>query len=123
MKNRLCPVCESVIQGRPDKKFCSPNCKSAHQYEMRKKEEEFYFQVDAQLKTNRKLLKRFNQKGKTIIRRDEFEKEGFNARFFTHYWKNQQNEVYYFCYEFGFRKIHDKGIKKYLLVSWQPYMN
>lgn len=48
--------------------------------------------------------------------------EGFNPKYFTHYWKNQKGAVYLFCYEFGFleRKEHNKV--KYVLIQWQEYM-
>jgi len=28
--------------------------------------------------------------------------QGFNPKFFTHYWKNNKGDVYLFCYEYGF---------------------
>jgi predicted nucleic acid-binding Zn ribbon protein len=122
MEKRLCPVCQDEIKGRQDKKFCSPNCKSSHQYEKRREEEDFFFEVEAQLKTNRKLLKRYNLRGKTILRREELLQEGFNPNFFTHYWKTTKGEVYLFVYDFGFLAITDQQKKKYLIVKWQDYM-
>jgi len=120
MKN--CPVCKTEVKGRADKLFCSVQCKSAFQYEKRVNHEMFYFKVDKQLKTNRKILKKFNQSGYTTLRKEKLLEAGFNPRFFTHFWKNQNKQVYLFCYEYGFMEIDQKGIKKYLLVEWQDYM-
>lgn len=126
MKAKHCPVCNLPIKGRKDKIYCSPNCKSAAQYEARQKNESFYFQVEKQLKTNRKILKKHNQAGKTILRRSVLHEKGFNPNFFTHYWKNKKSDVYFFCYEFGFKKLEEKSNielkKKYLIVEWQDYM-
>lgn len=119
---KQCPVCQTSIKGRTDKKFCSPKCKSIFQYENRQQKEAFYLQVDKQLKTNRKILKKFNKSGKSTVRAEVLQELGFNPQFFTHYWKNKQGDVYLFVYEYGFltRKEHKKN--KYVLVFWQHYM-
>lgn len=119
---KKCPICNTEVKGRTDKIFCSLPCKSAFQYEKRVNEEVFYFRVDKQLKINRKILKKYNQGGYTTLRKEKLLQEGFNPRFFTHYWKNAEKQVYLFCYEYGFMELEQKNIKKYLLVKWQPYM-
>jgi hypothetical protein len=48
---------------------------------------------------------------------------GFNPNFFTHYWKNEKGEVYLFAYEYGFLKKNESGKEKYVLVTWQDYMD
>ena len=119
---RMCPVCGATIKGRSDKKFCSAKCRSINQYEKRQKSEVFYFKVDRQLKINRKLLKKYNRSGYTTIRKTVLIEEGFDPKFFTHYWKNQKGDIYLFVYEYGFLKKADRGKDKYVLVLWQDYM-
>ncbi|MCM4174278.1 hypothetical protein DHD32_22695 [Arenibacter sp. TNZ] len=120
---KKCPICESEINGRSDKLFCSVKCKSISQYEVRREKEKFYLRVDSQLKTNRKLLKRYNRSGFTTIRKTELLKDGFNPNFFTHYWKNKKEDIYLFVYEYGFMAIKHNGKNKYVLVTWQDYMD
>jgi len=120
---RVCTECNNEVIGRTDKIFCSVKCKSIHQYEKSQKENTFYFSVDKQLKRNRKILKRYNKSGFTTIRKGVLLEEGFNPNFFTHYWKNQKNDVYLFCYDFGFLKTTKNGVTKYVIVQWQDYMN
>ncbi|MDF4223019.1 hypothetical protein PXC01_15550 [Maribacter sp. M208] len=120
---RVCPECNNEVIGRTDKIFCSVKCKSIHQYEKSQIENTFYFSVDKQLKRNRKILKRYNKSGFTTIRKSILLEEGFNPKFFTHYWKNQKNDVYLFCYDFGFLKTTKNGVTKYVIVQWQDYMN
>jgi len=115
---RHCPICDAVVKGRSDKIFCSVKCKSSDQYEKRQKEERFFFQVDKHLKTNRKILRRYNKSGFTTIRCAKLLEEGFNPNFFTHFWKNNKGDVYLFVYEYGFLKRKEK----YVLVTWQNYM-
>lgn len=120
--HKTCPVCGTLVKGRSDKKFCSTKCRSINQYENRQETEAFYLKVDRQLKINRKLLKKYNRSGFTTIRSSKLISEGFDPKFFTHYWKNQKDDVYLFVYEYGFLQKTDKVKEKYVLVTWQDYM-
>ncbi len=119
-----CLNCSKELEGRTDKKFCDPQCKSAYQYQKEKgSPERFYNKVDNQLKLNRKILKEYNKGGKVTIRSKVLLDLGFDPKYFTHYWKNQKGDVYLFVYEFGFLKKLENGKDKYILVTWQDYMN
>ncbi len=123
INTKNCPVCGTLLKGRSDKKFCSAKCKSIHQYEQRQETEAFYLKVERQLRINRKLLRRYNKSGFTTIRKSELITQGFEPKFFTHYWKNKKGDVYLFVYEYGFLSKKDNGKEKYVLVTWQNYMN
>lgn len=122
--HKECFHCGKVLGGRTDKKFCDSHCKSAYQYKKEKlNPERFYNKVDNQLKLNRKILKEYNKGGKVTIRTSVLLELGFNPNFFTHYWKNQKGEAYLFVYEYGFLRKDENGKDKYVLVTWQDYMN
>lgn len=119
-----CTFCNEQIKGRAGKKFCNQYCKSAYHYKKTKEEAPSFFQkVDKQLKTNRRILKKYNKAGKSYLRVEKMDIEGFNPKFFTHYWKNNKGDVYLFCFEYGFLKTQNNGSQKYLLIKWQDYMN
>ena len=121
---KKCLYCDELLDGRIDKKFCNPYCKTAYHYQKNKDtEDSFYKKVDKQLKLNRRILKEFNKAGKSMVRREKLHEAGFDPNYFTHYWKNEENQVYLFCYEFGFLKTQDNRKNKYLLIQWQSYMN
>ncbi|EMY80595.1 hypothetical protein pgond44_10619 [Psychroflexus gondwanensis ACAM 44] len=120
--HKICPVCESPLKGRSDKKFCSTKCKSIHQYETRQEKEAFYLEVDRRLKTNRKVLKTYNFRGFTTVRKELLINDGFDPNFFTHYWKNSKGDIYLFVYDYGFLDLKKSGKDKYLIVQWQEYM-
>jgi len=123
-RNKNCLFCEKELQGRSDKKFCDAHCKSSYQYQQSKlNPKSFYGKVDHQLKLNRRLLKYYNKAGKSIIRSKILLGEGFEPNFFTHFWKNKKGDVYLFVYEFGFLVRKENGIEKYILITWQDYMN
>jgi len=122
MKN--CLSCNEPILGRADKVFCDGYCKSSFHYKKKQGAEISQFEtIDKQLKTNRRLLKSFNKAGKAVVRKDELIAEGFNPKYFTHFWKNPKGEVYLFCYEYGFLTKEENGKSKFVLVKWQDYMN
>ncbi|MBS2101393.1 hypothetical protein, partial [Carboxylicivirga linearis] len=97
----LCPHCNEEITGRSDKKFCSPYCKSAYHYQQSKfKETPLFNKIDTQLKANRKILKSYNKAGKATVHKTDLLAEGFNPKYFTHYWKAKNGNLYLFCYEY-----------------------
>lgn len=121
--NRYCLSCNEKLEGRRDKKFCDPYCKSNYHYQKAQKGAgSFYARVDRQLKTNRRILKSFNKAGKATVRAEILLQQGFNPTFFSHYWKNKSGDIYLFVYEFGFLSKIENGKKKYILVKWQSYM-
>jgi len=118
-----CLYCQKELIGRTDKKFCDPQCKSAYQYKQAKEQpERFFNKVDNQLKLNRKILKEYNKGGKVTVRASLLIQEGFNPKFFTHYWKNAKGDVYLFVYEFGFLATRTNNTDKFVLIKWQDYM-
>jgi len=120
---KACVSCGKELEGRSDKKFCDAYCKSSYHYKKSIEEApRFYNKVDNQLKTNRRILKQYNKAGKATVRAALIIKEGFNPKFFTHYWKNTKGDVYLFVYEYGFLKKEEHGVEKYVLIRWQEYM-
>ncbi len=123
MESQTCLACNKELQGRSDKKFCDPYCKSSYHYKKSIQEEpRFYNKVDNQLKLNRKILKYYNKAGKATLRTETILELGFNPNFFTHYWKNKKSDVYLFVYEYGFLKIKEGNNDKFILIKWQDYM-
>ena len=124
MNKRLCLDCDKPIEGRVDKKFCSDYCKSSYHYDRNKQKEATLFKIiDNQLKLNRRILKVYNKAGKSVVRKKILLADGFNPKYFTHYWKAKNGNLYLFCYEYGFIESKEKHKTKYVLVQWQEYMN
>lgn len=123
IQERKCKACNEALVGRRDKKFCNDYCRSSYHYEQNQDKKPSMFQViDKQLKVNRMILKNFNKGGKVTVRKEVLLGEGFNPKYFTHYWKNHKGQVYLFCYEYGFLALNEQGKDKYVLVKWQAYM-
>ncbi len=121
---RRCTECNKPLTGRADQKFCDAGCRSAWHYRQQQqdRQQDMYRQINKQLKTNRRLLKRYNRAGKATVHKEKLLAEGFEPRYITHYWKAANGNTYLFCYEYGFRQVIQNGKAKYVLVTWQPYM-
>ena len=116
-----CLECGKKLKGRLDQKFCTVYCKSAYHYKNAKlKESSIYVNIDNQLKLNRRILKRYNLSGQSQIKKEILINEGFDFDYFTHIWEAKNGNVYFFCYEFGFRDLNEN--EKYMLIMWQDYM-
>jgi hypothetical protein len=120
-KRQNCLECGGKLEGRSDKKFCDDYCRAAWHFKTKEKLLTFR-NIDHQLKKNRKILKNFNKAGKAVIRADILLNKRFNPRFFTHYWKAGNGNVYFFCYEFGFLRKKENQKEKYVLIHMQKYM-
>ncbi len=120
-----CLDCGKPLEGRVDKKFCSPYCKSAYHYEKNKEKDAGLFaKIDKQLKLNRRILQQYNKAGKATVRSEVLHKTGFDPKYITHWWRYEKNNnLYLFCYEYGFMKKVENDREKYVLVTWQPYMD
>ena len=119
-----CAWCQEVLEGRSDKKYCSPYCKTAYhnQKSAEKAKASLFHLIDSRLKRNRKLLMKYNAAGKATVEQQVLLKQGFSPKYFTHYWRAKNKNLYLFCYEFGYTEKVENGKKKYVLVQWQAYM-
>ncbi len=120
---RRCPECNTDVVGRGNKVFCNSYCRTSfHSKKHRDKGETLFSKIDSQIKLNRRLLKLFNKAGKSTVNEKKLLDAGFDSNYFTHYWKNDDNVVYLFCYDVGFLSLRKQGKAKYLLIDWQDYM-
>ncbi|WKN30998.1 hypothetical protein PZB74_18785 [Porifericola rhodea] len=67
MQTRRCQQCQSQLQGRVDKKFCSDQCRFLYNNQKKRSAEVTISNVNQVLRRNRTILKSFNPIGKTTI--------------------------------------------------------
>lgn len=116
--------CKKTVKGRSDRVFCSGYCKSEYHYSIRKESGKTYFKahIDDILRKNRSILAKFNSRNGIVVESELLLENGFNPRFFTHYWTNLTGETFYFCYDQGFKENTSGFGNKYTLVAWQKEM-
>ena len=117
--SKTCLNCGEIIIGRTDKKFCSDQCRNTFNNKIKREHEKLILDINKILRHNRKILKQFNPEGKTTIKREYLGKMNFDFRYHTHTFKTKNENIYKFCYEYGYLELDDE---KVLIVNWQPYM-
>ncbi|MEM1119047.1 MAG: hypothetical protein AAGJ18_01275 [Bacteroidota bacterium] len=119
MKKR-CLVCNEEFNGRADKKYCSPNCRSTAHNHLNRDAINFVRNINNILGKNRRILSILNPDGKAKVHKDKLLAEGFNFSYFTNIYRTQKGNTYYFCYDYGYLALSDG--EYYTLVRRQSYV-
>jgi len=122
MEVKYCLVCQEKLIGRSDKKFCGSQCRTTHHNAHRPLHEQTMKQINSDLRRNRSLMAQFCPGGKTTVEKSILLKLGYKFELFTHVFPFSKG-TYFFCYDYGFLPIVEKGIEKMLIVQKQSYMN
>lgn len=113
---RKCPVCNEIIMGRADKKFCSDQCRNSFNNKHNSDATNVVRNINNILRKNRRVLQTLNkQSGKTLVSKETLLINGFNFTYSTHSYKTKKGDIYQFCYEHGYLHLKDKQL--YLLVT------
>jgi hypothetical protein len=119
MEQRLCKECNQKLLGRKDQKFCSDYCRNAYNNKQNEDANKYVRRINSILRKNRRILEHLNPEGKKTVDAITLAEEGFNFHYFTNIYTTQKGGNYYFCYEYGYRKIENN---QYILVVKQDYV-
>lgn len=114
-----CMYCGEALIGRADKKFCNAGCRALFHHARRRQRHPRYCQVMDALKKNRRILLQINPSGFTSVRTTYLQAQGFDFSCFTNRYVTPANEVFYFCFEIGYKFL---DADKVFLMHWQPYL-
>lgn len=106
-KTRTCEFCGTKILGRSDKRFCSDYCRNSQHNSENRDSSNYMRRVNNILRKNRRILARYNPKGKAKIATSTLMEEGFNFAYFTNIYETRKGGKYYFCYDQGYIHIED----------------
>jgi hypothetical protein len=100
-----CLHCGAPFRGRADKKFCTEQCRNAHNLQ---KVIPTISRINKILRRNREILKEVIKSGSSAeVDKRVLEVMDFNFYYHTHYSKDDSGSTTYFCYEYGFRYIRN----------------
>jgi hypothetical protein len=117
--DQKCLNCGKPISGRNDKKFCDYYCRNGHNNKRLNEMEKTIKEVNSILRKNRSILKTLSPHGKTTVEKKYMEVKGFNFRFFTHLFKTNNGDSYFFCYEYGYLSSDGNTV---FIVKWKDYL-
>ncbi len=123
-KNQLvCKNCGKVLQGRIDKRFCDAYCRNALNNKVKRENEKGIATINSALRKNRMILKTLSPVGKSTVRKEVLVVMGYNFNIFSSMYRASKSNIYYLCYEYGFRPIIDsRGVEKVIIITKQTYM-
>jgi hypothetical protein len=107
-----CKICNNILIGRCDKKFCSERCKNYYHVNLRKVTAIAVKEIDVILHRNRSILlevlgKNLKQKK---VQRLVLEKKKFNFKYHTHSHINSKNKTLFWVYDFGWMSFSDDDV-------------
>lgn len=122
MNMRTCPICQSILTGRMDKKYCSDQCRSLANNKNKMEAQRTVLLTNQVLRKNRTILKTLCPQGKATVRKEVLMSMGFDLDSFTSIFVTGSKQVYYLCYDYGYTPIREGSIEKALIISRQDYM-
>jgi len=116
-EKKYCLACNKTIKGRADKKFCDDYCRNTYNNSLNAKKN----MIPLIRNTNNALLKNHRILASLLPLNEEMTKvnyyklieKGFLFKFHTHTYDNQNGNVYFFCYNYGYLALENNW---YLIV-------
>jgi hypothetical protein len=107
-----CKICNNLVKGRSDKKYCSQRCKNYYHINLRKVTAIAVKDIDIILHRNRSIL--LEVLGKNLLQKKVprmlLEKKKFNFKYNTHWHMNSKNKTFFWVYDFGWMSFSDDEI-------------
>jgi hypothetical protein len=108
-EKRECLSCGEFIKGRADKKFCDDACRNNYNNQLNSDGTNYVRNINNVLRKNRRILEELipSDKSTAKITKKRLEESGFSFSNFTSIYKNKQQQIYYFNYEFGYLQLEN----------------
>ena len=104
-EDQTCIECGTAFKGRVDKKFCSDQCRTAHNNRLKSIENDYIKDVNNILRKNRRILVELNPDGKSRVKRDKLKSKGFDFAYYTSTYTTKDGAQYFYCYDQGYLPI------------------
>ncbi len=107
LKVKNCPICESRIRGRSDKKFCSDDCRARFHNSNNKQNNNSTNLILKTLNSNRKILENLYKNGVVKVPVTILLSIGFNLNFYTHTHSTSDKIQVRYIFDIGYKIIAD----------------
>jgi hypothetical protein len=116
MTGKICLACDRPIKGRIDKKFCDDSCRNNYNNRLNSDSTPVIRTINNILRRNRRILSEIlrGSDKPEVVEKERLIAEGFHFEFFTELFTNDKEEVYYYCYDYGYRALEGE---KYMAVK------
>ncbi len=114
MENKNCLACNKILKGRIDKKFCDDYCRNNYNnLQKRKNTNSVYVKnINNALLKNRKILENILPETEELIKipHQKLLEKGFVFKYHTHTYKNKKDQIYFFCYDYGYLTLENNWL-------------
>jgi hypothetical protein len=114
MENKNCLACNKILKGRIDKKFCDDYCRNNYNNLQKSKNQNSAYvkNINNALLKNRKILENILPETEELIKipQQKLLDKGFVFKYHTHTYKNKKEQVYFFCYEYGYLPLENNWL-------------
>ena len=107
---RKCRECGDKLLGRADQKFCSDQCRNAHNNKQNSDANNHVRNINNSLRRNRRILDSLCVGEKAKVSNEKLAQKGFSFTYFTHLYQTKSGSVYHFCYELGYLVLNEEEI-------------
>ncbi|MBA4197223.1 MAG: hypothetical protein C0459_06665 [Chitinophaga sp.] len=115
---KTCLNCNKPLKGRVDKKFCDDYCRNNYNNLQKSKSNHSSYvrNISNTLLKNRRILENLLTPPKQTVNctHEKLVQEGFIFKYHTHTYTNKNGEVYYFCFDYGYRQLESNW---YMIVK------
>jgi hypothetical protein len=110
MEEKFCQECGEKLMGRADKKFCGDACRNAFNNRLSGETNNTIRKMVLALKKNRRILEQFYLADKRKLPKKTLLEKGYEMQRVTHFYQNKKNQLYRFCFDYGFVEYEDGWI-------------
>lgn len=114
MENKNCLACNKILKGRIDKKFCDDYCRNNYNNLQKSKNQNSVYvkNINNTLLKNRKVLENILPETDELIKipQQKLLDKGFVFKYHTHTYKNKKDQVYFFCYDYGYLPLENNWL-------------
>jgi hypothetical protein len=105
--------CGTPYIGRPDKKFCTDQCRTTFNNRLNRDEVNCIRNINNTLRRNRRILQELNPSGRATVTAAILRDRGFDFHHFTSIRRTRNGLNYCYCYDHGYARV---GNDSYMLV-------
>lgn len=103
METKICLECDTPVQGRTDKKFCSDYCRNTYNNKQNKDSKNLIRNINNRLRKNYRILNSYKlTDGKTKTTKTKLINSGFDFEYITNIYTTKKGTTYYFIYDLGY---------------------
>lgn len=111
---KTCPVCQTMVIGRSDKKFCSDDCRASYHNERNRVRNKKIRSINRILRRNRNILGTLLMENQGRITKALLQERGFNFNYYTRE-SSENGSGYKSCYDISYSLVEEDR-EQYVII-------